>query len=522
MFSWLVNDAPLIVKSKVAIWGLELFLILQLIAAVLLYFFTHSLKTMFVVDLILLLMGQVVVFIYWFVLKNYVVEPIVLLVDSAEKTFQGMDVRSLPCLDHKDCVGRLARVVRDYAGLVHEQQDARRKQEAMAGEIQQNLSRAQKRDAETHQVIKELNDAMEEIAKGNLTVRITSDSFDGEFAPLRDVFTASIGRLREAIVAVSRNTDLIATGAGEISSASDDLAKRTEKQAGSLGEVATAVRTITEGVHLTADACSDASNETNQAFEKVKAANVVMKETTEAMDNIKKSSDAIGEIISVIDGIAFQTNVLALNAGVEAARAGDAGRGFAVVAQEVRSLAEQSARSANEIKRLISVSAEQVDKGVDLVQKTGRYLQDFAGGIQTIATRVEEVSKATQEQAQRLTEITGSIGEMDQVTQQNAAMVEESTAASHNLTSETKKLMQTLSRFRTGQEGSSHFVPVVNTPVQHVSTPRVSSVSPKPQPLKVTSSVSSTPSISSTSAMVKTPLGKSLPTTSSDQGWEDF
>ncbi|MBR2124183.1 MAG: methyl-accepting chemotaxis protein [Acetobacter sp.] len=516
MFSWLVNDAPLLVKAKVAIWGLELFLMAQILVSFCGYFVIHSFKVTFALNMTMLFIGQIVVFVYWYVMRNYIVEPVVQMVDAAEKTLQGVSVESIPFTDHRDCVGRLACVVRDFAGLVAEQQDARRKQEAMAGEIQQNLSRAEERDVETHQVIKELNDAMGEIAKGNLTVRITSKSFDGEFASLRDVFTTSVGRLREAIIAVSRNTDLIATGAGEISAASDDLAKRTEKQAGNLGEIATAVRTITEGVHLTADACSDASNETNQAFEKVKSANVVMKETTEAMDSIKKSSDAIGEIISVIDGIAFQTNVLALNAGVEAARAGDAGRGFAVVAQEVRSLAEQSARSANEIKRLISVSAEQVDKGVDLVQKTGRYLQDFAGGIQTIATRVEEVSKATQEQAQRLTEITTSIGEMDQVTQQNAAMVEESTAASHNLTSETQKLTQTLSRFRTGQEGSSHVVPVVNTPVRHVS------VSPKPQPLKVTSSVSSTPSISSTPAMVKTPSGKSLPTTSSDQGWEDF
>ncbi|GAA3671938.1 MULTISPECIES: methyl-accepting chemotaxis protein [Acetobacter] len=447
MLQYLYKDAPVRNKIHVIMLFQEAYPVLQIALMVLAYFMQATPVHMLYITVALFLFSQLEALTVWHILERSVILPTEQLVNVGEELGKGIISSSIPYYDNKDCTGRLARIMVSFASNVKEQKAAREKQEKMSDEIRDSFERSQKRDQQTREVISMLEVALNDMAQGDLSQQISGNAFDGEFAPLREAFNQSIQGLNEALKTVANSSDLIGSSASEISTASDDLAKRTEKQAANLAQAAIAVRTITDGVQTTAHACKDTTEETRQTLEKVNLATTAMVETTKSMDGIKASSDAIGEIISVMDNIAFQTNVLALNAGVEAARAGNAGRGFAVVAQEVRSLSEQAATSANEIKKLVSVASDQVSKGVTLVQTTSSYLSEFARSTQGIAERIEKISIATQHQARSLSEITASIGDMDRVTQQNAAMVEETTAASHNLTGETKTLSQTLQRF---------------------------------------------------------------------------
>jgi methyl-accepting chemotaxis protein len=447
MLQYLYKDAPVRNKIHAIMLFQEAYPVLQIALMVLAYFMHATAMHMLYITVALFLYSQLEALAVWHILERSVILPTEQLVNVGEELGKGIISSTIPYYDNKDCTGRLARIMVSFASNVKEQKAAREKQEKMSDEIRDSFERSQKRDQQTREVISMLEVALNDMAQGDLSQQISGNAFDGEFAPLREAFNQSIQGLNEALKTVANSSDLIGSSASEISTASDDLAKRTEKQAANLAQAAIAVRTITDGVQTTAHACKDTTEETRQTLEKVNLATTAMVETTKSMDGIKASSDAIGEIISVMDNIAFQTNVLALNAGVEAARAGNAGRGFAVVAQEVRSLSEQAATSANEIKKLVSVASDQVSKGVTLVQTTSSYLSEFARSTQGIAERIEKISIATQHQARSLSEITASIGDMDRVTQQNAAMVEETTAASHNLTGETKTLSQTLQRF---------------------------------------------------------------------------
>ena len=299
-----------------------------------------------------------------------------------------------------------------------------------------------------------LADGMSHMATGELDQRIESP-FPQNMETLRNDFNTSVGRLRDAMRDIAHNAEAISAGTSEIRSAADDLAKRTEQQAASVEETAAALEEITTAV-------SDASRRAEEAGRLVAAtktdaeqSGVIVKQAISAMGDIETSSSQISNIIGVIDEIAFQTNLLALNAGVEAARAGEAGKGFAVVAQEVRELAQRSAQAAKEIKALISTSSDQVKQGVDLVGKTGRALEEIVVRVAEINSNVVAIVESSREQATGLKEINQAVNVMDQGTQQNAAMVEETTAASHNLASEVEALNALLTRFRTGAQAAS-------------------------------------------------------------------
>jgi methyl-accepting chemotaxis protein len=320
------------------------------------------------------------------------------------------------------------------------------RQAADAERIAAEADRAQSA-AELETVVGGLASRLARLAKGDLTCRL-DDRFAADYEQLRTDFNAAVEQLAEVVSHIVANTKAIASGADEISSASDDLSRRTEQQAASLEETAAALDEITATVNKTAAGARQARDIVAAAQTGAERSGKVVQDTVAAMSAIEGSAQKISQIIGVIDEIAFQTNLLALNAGVEAARAGDAGRGFAVVASEVRALAQRSAGAAKEIKALISTSTDQVGRGVELVGATGKSLTDIITQVVQISTVVSDIAASAQEQAAGLAQVNIAINQMDQVTQQNAAMVEQSTAACHGLSSEARDLSQLTGRFK--------------------------------------------------------------------------
>ncbi|MBA4011978.1 MAG: chemotaxis protein [Phenylobacterium sp.] len=291
--------------------------------------------------------------------------------------------------------------------------------------------------------------ALARLARGDLSYRIDGE-FPEEYARLQADFNAAIGRLHEVMDSVATAAGAIQSGTGEITSAADDLSHRTERQAANLEETAAALDEITATVRKTAEGAKEAQSVVNAARGDAEASGVVVSDAISAMGKIESSATQISQIVGVIDEIAFQTNLLALNAGVEAARAGEAGRGFAVVASEVRALAQRSAEAAKEIKALITASTAQVSSGVELVGKTGEALRRIVGEVAKITELVTEIAASAQEQAVGLAQVNTAINDMDQMTQQNAAMVEQSTAASHALAQQAAELGHSMAQFELG------------------------------------------------------------------------
>ena len=298
------------------------------------------------------------------------------------------------------------------------------------------------------QLVRTLADSLGRLSAGDLTAQV--DGVAPEYRQLKDDFNSAVAALREAMSAIAANTDGIRNGADEIAQSSDDLSRRTEHQAASLEETAAALDQLTANVKKSAAGARQASEVVDGAKREAQHSGEVVRQAVEAMGEIEKSSHQISQIIGVIDEIAFQTNLLALNAGVEAARAGEAGRGFAVVAQEVRALAQRSAEAAKQIKGLISASSAQVGAGVDLVGQTGDALDRIVAKVAEVDGLVADIAASAQEQATGLAQVNTAVNEMDQVTQQNAAMVEEATAATHTLRGEAAELIRLVSGFRLG------------------------------------------------------------------------
>jgi methyl-accepting chemotaxis protein len=358
-------------------------------------------------------------------------------------------------LERKDEVGQMAAAVavfRDNAieRIKLEQQADANRSLSEQDRIARDAQKAEEA-AEVKFAIDNLAAGLSHLSDGDVSYRI-SQPFTTTLDGVRGDFNNSAEKLQGALNRVAQNARGIDAGANEIKSAADDLAKRTEQQAAAVEETAAALEQITTTVKDSTRRAQEAGQLVSRTRQGAEHSGEVVRSAVIAMQKIEKSSSEIGNIIGVIDEIAFQTNLLALNAGVEAARAGEAGKGFAVVAQEVRELAQRSANAAKEIKTLINTSNVQVQEGVQLVGDTGKALEAIVLEVHEINRHVSAIVDAAQEQSAGLQQINTAVNQMDQDTQKNAAMVEESTAASHTLANEVASLNQLLTQFKLGDQ----------------------------------------------------------------------
>ncbi|TBY86223.1 methyl-accepting chemotaxis protein [Rhizobium leguminosarum] len=401
--------------------------------------------------------------------------PMMQLRQRMTRLAEGDTTSDVSGLDRGDEVGQMAKAVSVFRDNAIE----RARIEARA-EADRDVSDSERRDREAQKAreaseldraVTALGDGLRRLAAGDLASHI-AEPFVAHLDALREDFNNSVEKLNETMHTVGANARAIGAGANEIRSSADQLSQRTEQQSASVEETAAALEEITTTVRDAAKRAEEASQLVARTRLGAEKSGEVVRKAVSAMQQIEKSSGEISNIIGVIDDIAFQTNLLALNAGVEAARAGDAGKGFAVVAQEVRELAQRSAKAAKEIKALISTSGSHVQTGVSLVGETGKALDAIVGEVQEINQHVHAIAEASREQSIGLQEINTAVNTMDQGTQQNAAMVEESTAASHNLATEAAALNNLLSQFRlTGTGGFTTSAPIATAAPRAAARP---------------------------------------------------
>jgi methyl-accepting chemotaxis protein len=358
---------------------------------------------------------------------------------------------NIPSADDRNETGRIAAalaVFREGMGeqsrLEAEAADAHQQNSKRLAEVEAAFTAAGR---DQTAVVEEVSRGLAALAGGDLTARIRSE-VASDYQQLKEDFNAAASGLQDAMQVIADKAAGVRTSAGEIAHASRALSERTERQAAGLEQTAAALDQMTATSGRSASGAREASTIVHAARDEAEAGRTVMTRAQEAMQQIEASSAQIARIIGAIDEIAFQTNLLALNAGVEAARAGDSGKGFAVVAAEVRALAQHSAEAAKEIKALVQASSDQVAGGAKLVGETGQALERIVGRVAEMEDLLTEIATTSAEQATTVGEVSTAVGGMEQVTQQNAAMVEESSAAAQVLRSDMDDLMGLVSRFR--------------------------------------------------------------------------
>ncbi len=412
----------------------------------------------------------------FFAIRAWIARPLNTLAGTMTTLANGnLDV-TIAETERRDEVGGMARAVQ-----VFKDNGLRTRALEASSEAQRTATEAEReRSAETDRVraaamaeaTEGLAGGLKRMADGDLACEL-NQSFAPEFETLRQDFNAAVGQLRTTLQSVSEATGAIDSGSRELSQAANDLSRRTEQQAAALEETAAALDEITANVSNSSKRAEEARAKASEATGSADLSTRVVSDAVSAMQRIEESSRQISNIIGVIDEIAFQTNLLALNAGVEAARAGEAGKGFAVVAQEVRELAQRSAQAAKEIKELIRHSATEVEGGVRLVTETGEALKVIGQHVNDINGQLNAIATSAREQSIGLAEVNAAVNQMDQTTQQNAAMVEQSTAASASLATEAERLRQLVGQFQVGVASGRASAPAVaaNTASRAVASP---------------------------------------------------
>jgi methyl-accepting chemotaxis protein len=385
-----------------------------------------------------------------YVFRRRAVLPLAQFGTYMNRLAQGDYDTPVPYANRKDEIGEMAGAVAVFreAGLekIRIEEEARKQQAQLEEERSARLASQIAQAENLQRVISDLGAGLDRLSKFN--IRYTLDvPFQPEFEQLRSDFNKSLAVFQETMSQVLDKARQIESNASALQQSSDQLAKRTEQQAAALEETAAALQEVTSNIRSSAQRTSSTREKTRNARQSVEKSTRVVQDAVEAMRRIEEASSSIASITDVIDQIAFQTNLLALNAGVEAARAGEAGKGFAVVAQEVRDLAQRSAAAAKQINGLIEQSGREVAAGVTLVRDTGGALGEIESSIASIAADVEAITSAAQEQASGLAEITQAVNQMDQLTQQNAGMVEETSAATHALSEEVSELVRLVGQF---------------------------------------------------------------------------
>lgn len=386
----------------------------------------------------------------WFI-RRRAISPLEAIGGYMTRLADGDYSQEVPFLGRTDEIGGMAKSVEVFRQAALERkrmrEDMDRAREASeADRIERERLRAEEA-ANLQIVVEKLGAGLNRLAECNIRMTI-DEPFSGDFDALRNDFNNSIATFQATLEEVLSKTAHISDNSQAMREAADNLSRRTEQQAAALEETAAALEEVTSTVRASVDRTAETRDLVREARHCANSSSAIVRQAIDAMRRIETSSGEIGKIIDVIDQIAFQTNLLALNAGVEAARAGEAGKGFAVVAQEVRELAQRSASAAKEIGGLIGHSRTEVASGVKLVAETGEALGRIEGFVGEIDTKVEAITTASREQSVGLSEISTAVNAIDQMTQQNASMVEETTAISHSLASDSETLAGLVGRFK--------------------------------------------------------------------------